>query len=250
MRKSNSMCRVVTLSPVITSLRAAKLAIRSIQNSVQSSAKLIAKIVSTEDEMVKVSQLRYEVYIAEQGKGYAEADHQSRQFADDLDGSATVILAEHSGEPVGTVRVNHFDNTLTVERSGEELQVKEFLSQWPSHEIVTCTRLAVRRDRRGSKAILLLFKTIYEYGARHSVRYCLICCSPALTPLFERFGFRQYLPPFAHAVLGSANRLILVLDDAEHYRDVGSPFLQSIRQPQRGAESRKWLEDRFGRSLQ
>src|ERR1051325_393712 len=64
--------------------------------------------VQSQDERRIVYQLRYEIYIAEQGKAYPQADHEKKLLFDEADDYiGACLLISVAGTPVATVRTTH-----------------------------------------------------------------------------------------------------------------------------------------------
>jgi hypothetical protein len=64
----------------------------------------VARIAVTTADRLAAFRLRYEGYIAEQGKAYPEADHDERLLSDELDPEGDVIVVESGSRIIGTVQ--------------------------------------------------------------------------------------------------------------------------------------------------
>jgi len=83
------------------------------------------RLAETTNDRHSAFRLRYEVYIAEQGKPYPEADHEERLLSDDLDRDADVIVVLEADRS-SNVRANWFDCALTRARYGYVFELNRF----------------------------------------------------------------------------------------------------------------------------
>ncbi len=175
-------------------------------------------------ERQAVYRLRYDVYVAEQGKAYVQADHAERLLrdaADDYSGACLFITVD--GQPAGTVRATYLHDDAAYAAYRELFN----LERWDTsmrESMVVCSRLAILPQYRKTRVVHKVFEELYRYEAQRDVRLCFQYCAPALVPLFEHYGFREYAPVVEDPVLGKAHRMLLVLDDLDHLQRVGSPF--------------------------
>jgi predicted GNAT family N-acyltransferase len=206
-----------------------------------------AIIAGTEHERLEDYRIRYAVYIAEQHKSYASADHRQQIFSDDLDQSATIILVTSESGSCGTVRANFLDSAGVGLAYQDEIDLSLF-SLIPDQCISVCSRLAVLPEHRGSIVSSLLFSELYRYGLRRNTQLCFEACVPSLLPIFRRYGFREYMPPFSDSIVGQLHRMVLVLDDLAHLERVRSPLLGIAQHFGVAHQSRPWLEKRVEKS--
>jgi len=180
--------------------------------------------VTEEHERRAVFRLRYEVYVAEQGKSYALADHDGRLLKDDADDYAGACLfVTVGGQFVATVRTTHLEDETAFRAYRERFDLARY-STVSRKEMVVCSRLAILQKYRKTRVVNAVFEGIYRYGAERGVRLCFQYCAQALVPLFKHYGFREYAPVVQDAVLGGAHRMLLVINDLDHLRSVESPF--------------------------
>ncbi len=202
---------------------------------------------ATDPEHLKaIFRLRYETYVLEQRKSYAEVDHEERQFSDALDRTGIIFFAQAGNKVIGTVRLNSFNESCTIAEHGSDQRISDFVSRWKLAEIVTCTRLVVDGRKRGSVVSRLLMEACYKYAIENGVRFCLISCVPTFVSFFEHYGFRPFLSPVFKPAVGKLERMALVLDDVVQFQRVKSPFLPLVLDPCKGSESKAWFEHMFG----
>lgn len=109
----------------------------------------VVHTAQTEAEREAVFRIRYEVFVAEQGKTYLVADHEARRFREDLDEEGVILCVQDSGRTVGTLRVNWLPSERLLAHYSEVLKLDLFQMIDPAR-ICVCSRLAVEpvRTRR------------------------------------------------------------------------------------------------------
>jgi predicted GNAT family N-acyltransferase len=168
--------------------------------------------------------LRYDVYIAEQGKPYPEADHHLRMLSDGLDHSAEILVAKVGGVLAGTVRSNCVEAACVRKAYAEVFEWARYFPSCPTSRVVLCSRLAVLPNFRQGKVRSALFEAIYQQRVRGGTRLCLVSCAPAVSRIFRAYGFVEYAPPVIDPVVGSLIRMKLDLLDLNHLENIKSPF--------------------------
>jgi predicted GNAT family N-acyltransferase len=202
---------------------------------------LLARVaVTTEDQLVAY-RLRYDVYIAEQGKPYPESDHHNKCLLDELDAESDVVVVESADRIIGTVRGTWLESPAAIARYAHVFEVARF-SAFQLTEIGVCSRLAVSMDHRNAQTLKLLLSTLYARALDCETRLCFATCAPMFLRMFRRYGFREYAAPIRDPIVGTLHRICLVLDDVEHLTTLGSPFAPVARRHGITSVSRPWLD--------
>jgi predicted GNAT family N-acyltransferase len=194
----------------------------------QPDAHLHARLAMSEADRALAARLRYDVYIAEQGKPYADADHATRTWTDDLDAGSVIVLVEKNGLCVGTVRASWFDSPAVMRRYGSTFSLSAF-ARTPAERIAVCSRLAVMPDERNSMVRNLLFCNVYEVGLARCTRLCFATCTRALLRMFRSYGFRDRPELILDPHVGPLYSLMLDLQDLAWLQAVHSPFFEIAR---------------------
>lgn len=193
-------------------------------NNAGAESALRARLATSREDFEAAARLRYQVYVAEQGKAYSGADHARALFADALDEASDVVLVEDAGEPIGTVRASSFAVPGVSATFGATF-VRDRFGEVSDDQIVVCSRLAVLPEYRRSVARDLLFTTIYAARLARGTELCFAACAPILLRLFRAYGFVEYLEPYTDPTVGLLHRTVLRLRNVDTLRLVGSPFL-------------------------
>ncbi len=98
---------------------------------------LAARIAESVADREAAYRLRYEVYVAEQGKPYAEADRERRLLSDELDRESVFIaVTQEDGRPVGTQRSTWFNAGDPTAALAELFVLKNFERFSPTENCV------------------------------------------------------------------------------------------------------------------
>jgi predicted GNAT family N-acyltransferase len=185
---------------------------------------ITSRVANTEADRRAAYRLRYDVYVAEQGKPYPEADHQRRLLTDELDADGETIVVAAGQEVIATVRATWFDSAATMARYRDVFELSRFPTV-PPRQIAVCSRLAASVEYRDATARQKLFEAIYEIGLTRDTKLCFATCTSVLARLFRAYGFREYAPTISDPVVGKLHRTVLHLDDIEYLERIKSPFV-------------------------
>lgn len=167
--------------------------------------------------------LRYELYVAQQGLFGDTADHEHRWLREPIDDHALIWVVEDGGDVVGTSRLllggeGRFDHEIR-----ETFDVDSFTDIVGETEIAVGSRLLIKPAHRQSMIPVLLVSSMMEELTARGTELMLGECEPHLLNTWVRIGFR----PFGlveHPTNGTLVRLGLVCGDLEHMRAQKSPL--------------------------
>jgi len=169
-----------------------------------------------------IGRLRYDLYIARDGKAYAHADHARRCFLDVVDGVSLNFQARRGGRPVAAVRLTWAEDAV------RDLQLARLVKaaglRRPSG-VVLNSRFVVDPSPGSRRLIIPMLQQTYRAGLIAGARICYLATRPQLAGIFERFGFRFTGATFDDQVAGLMHVLRLDLHDLEHLVSSGSPLL-------------------------
>jgi GNAT superfamily N-acetyltransferase len=78
------------------------------------------------------------------------------------------------------------------------------------------SKLMVRKEHRSSTVAGRLVRAAYLIARRSGIQAAFCTTFPHLVPLYERVGFRSYLPMYIDAELGPHFALVFLMDDVAH----------------------------------
>jgi CRP-like cAMP-binding protein len=178
------------------------------QSAVTSGA-AIEVLMCRNDEMLRSAQeLRYAVYCEELGRKSPFADHQRKIITDELDRFGHTLIAIEAGQVIGTIRAS-----LAWEGPLGSLEQTYGMTASTHHPSATsiCTKLIVRKSKRGSPAAMKLIAAMVRFGLRHGVKECYIDCVPTLLHYYRALGFTVAGPKFFHRENGPSYPMALDL---------------------------------------
>lgn len=179
-------------------------------------------IARSTDDLQMIGRLRYDIYVEEMARPQTYADHTARTICEPFDFTGRVIYATLDGALVGTVRLNFADEGRL---ECEELFGLSEFCEFDRSQISMTTKFMVRRAARNHPTLAArLAMKAYELAAARGVRFDFIDTNTHLIPLYEKMGYRRYIPEISHPDYGIVTPMCLVLDDIEHLELVGSPF--------------------------
>jgi hypothetical protein len=182
------------------------------------------KEARTEAERLAIYQLRYRVYVDELKLAPRCADHERRLLAEPLDAYAHNFYATADGEVLGTVRgVPRRDGPFEHEVLFDLDQFRPF---FPGAVSMT-TKLVIAPGRRASTVLKLLVLECYRRGRQVGIAFDFLDCWPHLITLYEHLGYRRYKSNINHPEAGYMTPMVLVMEDLEHLRRVGSPLAET-----------------------
>jgi hypothetical protein len=205
-------------------------------------APLRVRRIAPGEALGDVQRLRREVYFLERGR----PDGRGKRIADGLDGCGTTVVVEVGPQAVATLRLHDFGSPAVQVEYGSLFQVDRFARAWPPRSIAVGTRFAVQADQRAKPVVDRLMEGTYRWAQDNGIRFWLVACEPFLIDAFEHYGFREYLPPVILAGGAELLRMALVIDDAQHLGECGSPLRPLVEDPASGAMAKAWLTRSFG----
>lgn len=166
------------------------------------------------EDMLKIGQFRYQVYVNELSRASVFADHDQKTLIEPSDNSpnSVVFYTQEDGQVTGTVRV-----TLGPFEPGE-LQPYTQMVEAPAlrplsrHQIVLVSRLMVASGVRGMGEGVALVKKSFEFSCQNGVVLGLVSCKPSVEPFFSRYGFAPCGPDYLHQDAGVQRPMAMVVE--------------------------------------
>ena len=198
----------------------------------------------TDADRAAAYNLRYELYVAQQGLFQDVADHERRWLVEAVDEHAEIWVAETGGEIVGTARL-HWGREAPFHREAREaFDIDAFTDIVDEAEIGIASRLLVTPEHRGGPLPILISRDMWVYAAEQGTEVILGECEPHLINKWVKFGFRPY-GLCEHPINGTLVRLAFVLGDLEYVRDLDSPMIPALSAWTRPRDTARRLGDRL-----
>lgn len=200
------------------------------------------KEAQTQEERLAIYQLRYRVYVEELKLSPRLADHDKKLLVEPTDAHAHNFYAAADGEVVGAVRgLWRKDGPLEHEALYDLDQFRPF---YPDGLSMT-TKLVIRPGRRSGTVLKLLVLAVYRFGRENGIAFDFLDCWPQHINLYEHLGYRRYKSNINHPEAGYMTPMVLVLEDVEHLRRVGSPLAEVAEALPNSPRAAEWFAERF-----
>src|SRR5262245_16374926 len=178
------------------------------------------------------------------GKPYRHADHERKRLSDPLDENATLLYFAREDKILGTLRIDWGEDLTAFMTLAKSFHLGRFNS-FPGASLSFFSLLMVHKDHRSSAIAAHLSIAAYQLCRDRGVQFNFVHCVPRLLRLFERMGFRQYKQHFQDAEVGEQGPLVLVVEDIEHLKAIGSPFVAIALALPNNNRTSLWFTNQF-----
>ena len=197
----------------------------------------------TPAERAAAFNLRYELYVAEQGLFGESADHERRELCEPADAHSTIWVIEHEGEIVGTARLRWgqagFDEQLRA-----IFATSRFTDIASEAQMAAGERMVILPAHRGGSLVVHLVNTMWAHAIERGVELILIDCEPHLLNRWISLGFRPY-GLCEHPTNGTLVRTAYVLGDLAYAERLGTPLREALATWTRSRETASALGERL-----
>jgi len=182
------------------------------------------KVATSASDLLLIGKLRYEYFIARDGKPYTHADHTARSLIEPVDRRSLNFYVEIDNKLVAAVRLSRSEDAVLDEQLSAAI-AHSSLDKERLHSTVLNSRLVVREETRARLCVPELFRMVYRAGRLAGAQHCVAAARPSVIPLFQRFGF--VVQPGSYACNVAGTMRVAVLDSLDHGRlvETRSPFL-------------------------
>lgn len=187
------------------------------------------RIAETEEERRAVYRLRYDVYVEEMGRYQSIADHANRMLYEEVDDQSRIAYATLDGEVIATARLTWGGQAPFPQRMVDQYQLAPFLEELPPEAIAVGERAMVRPHLRGTDILLKIMIAGMDWVAERRIQLIFGDCEPHLLNLYLGLGQRTYSRKNINSPeAGYLIPIVTVVEDAEYFRQIGSPLAEHI----------------------
>ncbi|AIF51663.1 cyclic nucleotide-binding domain-containing protein [Pelosinus sp. UFO1] len=189
---------------------------------------IVIGIAATPEEKKEIYRLRYRIYAEEISYKLVSADHSNKLLYDELDEWGILLYAKIGTELIGTARMNvgrisDFPSELVQHFLMDRFQ--KFYKKEDKQNFSFISKGMISPDYRSSRALNMLMEKIYQLYLNNQVQFGFVNCNFHLIPLHEHFGHRRLGVNYVDPNLGLLTNFVMLIDDIEHLRAVGSPLV-------------------------
>lgn len=200
-------------------------------------------MAGNEIETSWVCQLRYRVYVHEQGRPLKGIDTQHGELTDPLDACSCLWYAKEGDAVVGTLTQTiigpHFDLSLLP----AALELDTFPHS--AGPFGYTTRFVIAPGQRGMWVLPSLARDSYAHGRMLGGKFDFMATNPSLVPLFERMGYVRYTKSGMYSDdIGLLIPMVLPATDREYLRSMRSACLPAAERFADEPEWHTWLRAR------
>jgi hypothetical protein len=142
-----------------------------------------------------------------------------------------VLVAEAGGQPVGTTRLTFgADGPFSAEFL-QTYAMDAFFPVVAREAMAVVTRFTVREGHRGTATAFQLVVEAARIAVKRNIELVFCDCQPHLVAVWGGLGFRPYRHIFNDPVWGLAIPLVILLNDGDYLRQIGSPLLGAALDP-------------------
>jgi hypothetical protein len=176
--------------------------------------------------MHAIGRLRYDLYVARDGKPYECADSKDGLLLEPVDAMSLNFCAMRDDRPLSAVRSTWAKDALHDPHLAPLVR-----AAWDQglDETIVNSRFVVRDVRGAQATIMPLFRQVHRSGRLAGARYSLLATRNELIPMFERFGFRKAGVRIDDPVAGALHLLIFDACDLGHLESIRSPLAAHAR---------------------
>ncbi len=146
---------------------------------------------TTDEELLAIQRLRYDVYVQEKGWFKETADHDQRRLVDPEDATGWHFFARDAGVIVGALRMTWGGDGFTHHQVAM-YGLEGLLAEVPAELMAIGERVILRPEFRGTPVAGELMVSLEACQAEHGVRIVFGGCEPHLLNLYISMGQRPY----------------------------------------------------------
>jgi hypothetical protein len=165
-------------------------------------------VVKTLQDLRKIGELRYAMYIEKDKKAYV-SDASNRCFLERVDLDSLNLLASSGTVCLGGVRLTKATDALKDEFL-ERLLLQTPFDHSDYEKVVVCSRLVLAHTVRARFQMLALLRKTMRVSLTSGAEYAVMCTRQALVPLFTKMGWVQHGSAYHEAIAGDL--FVLVFD--------------------------------------
>jgi hypothetical protein len=201
----------------------------------------VVGVAEDERETSLVRQLRFRVYVREQGKHFDEIDWTRGELPDPLDTVSRLWYAREDSTAVGTLAQTIIGPEFDLSRLPSGLGVEHFPVS-SSRPLGFSSRFVIAPGYRSTWVPAGLARHSYVYGRRRGGTFDFMATHPGLVPLFERLGYVRYTASGIRSPdIGLLIPMVLPGADHEHLLRTRSILFAVAREFSPEPESGAWL---------
>jgi len=193
------------------------------------------------DELRRLYQFRFRIYVEEQGLAPPGADHMGRLLHDALDDCSVSYGLSSEGAVVGSLRVTHLDDVPDPAPLIAKFAMGPAVDTFGRSALCTTSRFMFDARFARGKGVFQLMREAYRDCAARGIRLVYGDCSLGLLPFYQHLGYRTYATPFTEPGYGMKTPLLMLGRDRQWFAQVRSPLARVAAGYPDDPEARAWF---------
>lgn len=206
-------------------------------------------LANNNDERRRLYEFRYRIHVEEMGLEPQGTFHKLRAVRDDFDVNAKLYFLTDNSSIVGSIRVLICDAPLLPRALVDGYQLRSFADYDPALLSLSDQFIVADGWRDGAASSVLLgakYKQLRGLGVKFD--FCNV--TPSLVAAFEMLGYRRFSANFVDPMDGLKTPLVLVTEDIDHLKAVGSPFAPVAEEFENSSADTEWLLAKYPKASQ
>ncbi len=186
--------------------------------------------VGSAAELRDVQRFKYDIYVAEMGRYGAIADHANRLLIEADDDASHIFQARVDGRLAAIMRLTWGGDGTLGERHVDQYDLAPFLAAMPPEQIVVGERFMIDAAFRGTSLLIEMFTAYMHFVNDRRIQLVFGDCEPHLLNTYQALGYRTYTTRNVNSPeTGYLIPLVIVSEDIDHMRRIGSPLAAVLR---------------------
>ncbi|VBB09767.1 acyl-coa n-acyltransferase [Lucifera butyrica] len=210
-------------------------------------------IATTPEEKREIYRFRYTIYADEVAFNLISVDRKNKLLYDQMDEWAILFYAQVGSTLIATARTNIgklTDFPPDVVQIYQMDKFKTFYDKKDDPNFAVISKGMIASEYRSSPILKFFMASHYELYCNYQVQFAFINCNFHLIPLYEYFGNQRLDNNSLDPNLGPQNNFVMVVDDIQYLRAVGSPlFPIASRRASQNSKAVDWFNSEFSAEI-
>jgi len=198
-----------------------------IDDDVSANASKSVLIAESADDLRKIGELRYSLYVERDGKAYPCADRDHACLIEPIDHDSLNLFGLIQDSCVSTLRITRAHLAVEDEYLHRLLANSPFDSS-SYDKVLVASRLASHPNADSHALMLSVIRESYRIALRNGIAFTVAATRTSLLPFFTRLGFVPSGQTYSETVAGKMNVVVLDMYDRRQLESVQSIFLDPL----------------------
>jgi hypothetical protein len=185
------------------------------------------RVAENAEDLWKIGELRYSLYVERDKKAYPGADRTNRCFIEAIDYKSLNIFGISDGDCLTATRITRA-NLATEDPYLRRLLAHSPINAVPVDRIAVVSRLVAAEHPRSRPLLTSALREAYRVGLRNGINFAVAATRPSLVHFFERFGWAASGRAYTEEIAGEMRVVALKLRDRAHLQSSNAILLDLL----------------------